>query len=149
MILEEYKDELKNKIISALAEFNGSYRKVSEKLGNVSNDIIRNVDIIHNKRYNYTEEGMGKPELRRYLVGRRNRFYTPEWNNKDPKIAKARQLYDDGKVEIVQALDGFHVLLYAIPRRVVDTKRKPYFSYIEDEKFKDVPEIQIEEDYEE
>ena len=92
------------------------------------------LDIVVNKKFNYTESGRGRPELQPWLIATRDKFTTARWDNTEPKIAKARELYDAGLVEMVHGYDGVNILLYAIPRRHPELERKAYFSYLPTEK---------------
>ncbi len=87
---------------------------------------VRNFDILTNKRYFTSEDGYGRANLRSFIISRR--YIDSDWPAMDDEaIAKARSDYDAGTIEVVTARDGFHQILYRIPRKVRDVKRKPYF----------------------
>lgn len=94
---------------------------------------VRFIDMVENGKFNYTPEGRGRPELQPYIVGIRDRDSSSTWDNADPKIAKAREYYDQGLIEMVTGIDGMNLILYAIPRQFPDADRSPYFSEIEEE----------------
>lgn len=98
-------------------------------------------NILIYKTHNYTDEGMGRQSLQKHLVARRNRFLTRGWNDEDKKIIKARELYDQGLVEMTTGIDGIYILLYAIPRKQPDGYRIPYFSEQTEEDFEDDTDI--------
>lgn len=76
------------------------------------------------------------PSLQRYIVGVKPR--TAEWardasgNQVCPKICKARELYQEGRVEMVTEQTKDLTILYAIPRRI-PKKPNNYFE-LENEK---------------
>lgn len=114
------------KILRALRDAKGRYSAVMNRYA-VSERTVISVDIKYNKRFNATEDGMGRPELQQYFVARRDIYKEGKWNNKDPKIQKAREDYDAGIAEMVTARDGFFFILYSIPRKTKDLPRN-YFS---------------------
>lgn len=59
--------------------------------------------------------GLGRPELRDFIVARRS-LRGPRWDNTDPNIAKARELYEQGHIDMTTGRDGTWEILYAIPR---------------------------------
>jgi hypothetical protein len=59
--------------------------------------------------------GMGRPELRDFIVARRS-LRGSGWDNNDPNIAKARALYELGHIDMTTGRDGSWEILYAIPR---------------------------------
>jgi len=65
------------------------------------------------------------PKLDRFLIASKN--VGAVWP-KSKEIAKAKQAYDRGEVEIVTGREGDTLMLYCIPRREIDKKRRPYFS---------------------
>ena len=68
--------------------------------------------------------GYGRPDLRPYLVARKQAHAA--WHNRDPEIVAARRAYDAGTHEMVTGRDGQWLLLYSIPRHVAAV-REPYF----------------------
>ena len=88
---------------------------------------VRNFDIIRNQKHHVSEDGYGKLSLRPFIISRR--YVDANWPALDDAvIAKAREDYDAGKIELVTGRDGFYQILYRIPRQVIDTKRKPWFT---------------------
>lgn len=59
--------------------------------------------------------GMGRPELQDFIVARRA-IRGPRWENSDPNIMKARELYEKGHIDMATGRDGSWEILYAIPR---------------------------------
>ena len=75
-----------------------------------------------------SEDGLGRQELRQYLVSRKS-VRDPKWPDEDAeKIELARDLYDDGIVEVCQGRDGNWMLLYSIPRAEPEEGREVYFA---------------------
>lgn len=62
--------------------------------------------------------GKGPPELRDHIVARR-RIRGPKWDNDEPAIALARDMYEQGRVELCSGRDGSWEILYAIPRKKI------------------------------
>ena len=93
--------------------------KVARKLGidvRLVWQVIENEDSQYLLMPNPTRfEGMGRPALRKYIVARKKS--TAEWDNLDPKVAKARKDYEAGAIEMATGRDGSWLILYAIPRR--------------------------------
>lgn len=123
--MKNYTEAERRQIVQTLNECKGNYEIAARKLG-INPSVVRWADVVVNKKFNATQDGRGRPELRAYIVAIRDIDATPTWDNSDPKIAKARQDYDDGKIEMVTGRDGMNLILYAIPRREVEV-RKPYF----------------------
>ncbi len=75
------------------------------------------------------EPGKGRPELVPYIVAIRDKEKEPLWDNTLPRIVKARELYEEGYVELITGYDSGNVILYAIPRkdRDLDPERIGYF----------------------
>lgn len=121
------KKEERVHILQTLADCKGDYVQAAKKLS-ISVDTISWVDMVENKRFNYTEAGRGRPELWKYIVAIRSVFETLGWRNNDKAIIKAREDYDAGKVELCTGRDGENLILYAIPRKVIAKGRKPYFN---------------------
>lgn len=65
-------------------------------------------------------EGWGRPEIRDFVAARR-RIRGPKWDNDAPEVSKARELYEEGWVDLATGRDGGWEILYAIPRK----KRQP------------------------
>ena len=69
--------------------------------------------------------GQGRPEMLKYLVGRR-RVTARQWDNSEPAVAKARADYEAGTHELTTGRDGGWLLLYSIPRKRIQP-RPNYF----------------------
>ena len=69
--------------------------------------------------------GLGRPEMQRYLVARRQ-VTARQWDNDLPEIAKARANYESGTIEMMTGRDGGWLILYAIPRKKT-SPRQDYF----------------------
>lgn len=69
-------------------------------------------------------DGGGHPPLRRFAIQRK--FVSDDWLVTD-EVRRARAAYDLGQVEIATGRDGDWLILYAIPRRKPDRRRRPYF----------------------
>ena len=130
--MKYFSQETRELVADSLKQHNGDQKKVASLMGLSMNE-VNWIDIVHNKRFNYTDEGMGRRDLRPWLIAHRDRFRTSGWDNNEPKIAKARELYDAGLVEMIHGFDGVNILLYAIPRRFPEVERAPYFTIIEEE----------------
>ena len=92
----------------------------------ISSVAVRNFDILRNHKHYVSDDGYGRPELRKYIISRR--YVDAEWPAIDDVIIeRTRQEYDKGKVDMTMARDGFYQVLYRIPRKHIDTKRKPWF----------------------
>lgn len=126
----ELSKEQEDHILEVLTKHRGSYSEVAKEL-RVPSGVVRQVDIVRNRKYNYTEAGRGPKHIQKYLIAT-TRTHTP-WDNENPLIKKAREDYDAGKIEMCTGRDGLNLLLYAIPRKMIDTTRKPYFSAVEEE----------------
>lgn len=126
--MQTFTEDQKALVAGHLLIEGGDLRKVAKKV-DMSVIEVQTINMIVNKLHNYTPEGNGRTELQPYLIGKLdlNQAET-KWDNKDPKIARARELYDLGHVEICQARDGMNMLLYAIPRKERDKFRYPYFA---------------------
>jgi hypothetical protein len=74
--------------------------------------------------------GFGRPELTRYIVGRR-KVSSRQWDNDDEKIALARSCYELGSHDMATARDGGWLILYSIPNR----SRQPRAGYFKPEVF--------------
>lgn len=122
--------ETKALVLEKLKLFKNDYYKVAAQTGMTVGQ-VRWIDAKENKTFNFTEEGKGRPELQCYIVAIRCREDTCEWDNADPKIKFARELYDQGIVELTYGYDGLNMIMYAIPRREKIT-RKSYFKLLEE-----------------
>lgn len=123
--MQFFSEEQKQLVIDTLRENKGDISRTAHQLG-MSEAQISWVDVIVNKKLTYIE-GKGRAELQPYIVAIRDKRFEPLWDNTNPKIAKARDLYDEGKVEMVTGVDGNNIILYAIPRRYPELDREPYF----------------------
>src|SRR5690606_5863894 len=88
------------KVLALLVEHNGNYDKVVSKTS-LSKQAVYWIDVIHNKKFNKTEGGLGPEHMKPYLVATRPADSILGWDNKDPKVMNARDLYDKGLVELV------------------------------------------------
>ena len=130
-MLSNIPEEKINKIVNLLDAHKGDYTKVA-KAANVGKILVYHVDVVHNKRFNRTEKGLGPENLQKYIIATREADDGIGWNNDDPKIKKARELYDEGVIEMATGRDGMNLLLYAIPRQFKDEGREPYFYPVEE-----------------
>ncbi|WP_419902156.1 hypothetical protein [Kiloniella sp.] len=90
---------------------------------------VRELDLTVGKRYFQSKDGKGRRELRKYIIAIRH--VDKLWKREDmAEISKHQVKYDQGEVELVQARDGFNIIQYSIPRKVVN-KPRPYFTYQE------------------
>lgn len=66
----------------------------------------------------------GRVELRKYMISRK----VPDgvWPQNET-IDRARRDYDAGRIELCQGRSQEYIFLYAIPRKIVVTRRHPYF----------------------
>lgn len=69
-------------------------------------------------------DGFGRPDLSPFLVARKKAWGV--WDNDDPKIADARDKYEQGTHEMATGRDGDWLILYSIPRKNPDP-RPGYF----------------------
>lgn len=130
--MQFFSEETKQLVMDTLRDNKGDIPRTAHHLG-MSEAQIRWVDVIVNKKFDLTVVGKGRPELQPYIVAIRDRNFEPVWDNDNPKIIKARELYDEGVVELTTGIDGDNMILYAIPRRFKDIDRLPYFSAEEEE----------------
>lgn len=124
-------DETKQLVIDTLRNNKGDERLTAHQLG-LSEAQVRWVDMIVHQKFDQAVKGKGRPELQPYIVAIRDKNFEPVWDNTNPKIQKARDLYDEGVVEVMTGVDGDNIILYAIPRRFKD-ERPVYFAHIEEE----------------
>lgn len=99
--------------------------KVARRLG-LPVRIIRDIHINDGQHCVVSEDGLGRPELRQYIIAIKH--VDDVWDNRDPKIMAARTRYDAGEVEVVTGRDGFNLILYSIPRKNPDPNRRVYFA---------------------
>ena len=128
--MQFFSDEQKKLVNDTLRENKGDIAKTANQLG-LSEAQVNWVDMIVNNKF-VAVKGKGRPELQPYIIAIRDKNFEPFWDNSNPKIKKARELYDEGRVEIVTGVDGDNIILYAIPRRYQDLDREPYFSNVEE-----------------
>jgi hypothetical protein len=75
----------------------------------------------------------GPEALMQFMIGRKP-IEDGEWCVEDSaSIEESRVLYDAGDVDMMQAKTTKFFILYAVPRRDRDLKRRPYFSVIHGE----------------
>lgn len=132
-----FSKEQQEQVVETLKEFKDDARKTAIFLGLTPKEVSW-IDIVANKKFNYTEEGRGKKELQPYIVAIRNRLDEPAWDNMNSRIVKARELYDAGVVEIIHGNDGVNIIMYAMPRRYPDMSRKPYFVAIDEDEYEPI-----------
>lgn len=125
--MKNFSDNQRDHILDTLKENKNDVEKTATQLG-ITPGQVRHIDIIENKRFNFTEDGQGRPELKPFIVAIRGRDDAKGWDNSLPKVKQAKELYDEGKVEMCQGMDGMNLILYAIPRKTIDTNRRPYFA---------------------
>lgn len=116
--MEYFSDKGKQFIKDYVDNCKGDIEKAAKDLGLSTSKIKWAIKTLHEKN------------LESYAIGKLPRASRQMWDNKDPKISKAREQYEAGEVEIVSGYTEDTVTLYAIPRKVKDTKRRPYFSLI-------------------
>lgn len=119
-----------NTIVQSLEDNDYSVFKVMKELV-ISRPLVEYVNMLRTKAYNMTPSGRGPVNLQKYLIASRLVFNSQgetgsSWDNKDPKIKKAREDYNNGLVEIVTGRDGLVMNLYAIPRET-QGKTRTYF----------------------
>lgn len=134
--MQFFSEETKQLVIDTLRDNKGDEARTAQQLG-LSEAQVRWVDVIVNKKFDMNVVGKGRPELQPYIVAIRDRNFEPVWDNENPKIIKARELYDEGVVEMATGIDGDNIILYAIPRRFKDEDRPPYFSAEDEEETND------------
>lgn len=108
-------DEDQKAVFFSLKKHRGDYEEVAKEL-RIPMRLVECVDVIWNKKFNYTPEGMGRPELQKYIVGVRDLSLFEGWDNTSLEIKIARQQYANGTVELCTARDGMKAILYSIPR---------------------------------
>ena len=121
-------------ILETLKSCSGNYEMAASQLA-ISASTIRRIDIIYNKKFNWTPEGLGRPELQQYIVAVRDREDTHTWDNTDQKIIEARMLHDAGIADMLTGNDGMNIILYSIPRPKPEVSRKNYFAPSAPEEF--------------
>ena len=70
--------------------------------------------------------GRGRPELEKFIVA--TKASDEQWNNNAPELQQCRARYEAGTHEMCQGRDGDTILLYSIPRAVVEP-RPGYFRH--------------------
>jgi len=78
--------------------------------------------------YEERHGGFGPQEKRQFSVARKKAWAS--WDNNLPEVARARQAYEEGTVELATGRDGDYTILYAFPRKHI-TPRPGYFNPIE------------------
>jgi hypothetical protein len=68
--------------------------------------------------------GRGRPELEKYIVATKNAV--DPWDNSLTELQQARARYEAGTHEMCSGRDGDTIILYSIPRAVVEP-RMGYF----------------------
>jgi hypothetical protein len=103
--------------------------KVAKAVGISTRDVLEIISDHGHKISEHIErhDGMGRHELREFLVARK--LAADSWDNDNPVIAGARADYEAGRVELATGRDGRWLLLYAIPRK----RRQPRPNYFKPE----------------
>lgn len=118
--------DTQNEVLKQLERTRGNFAEVARAM-NLTPQEVRNIDIVRNKKYNYTVEGRGRPELMKYIIAIKsvNAF----WDNSIPEVAAARADYEAGKTIMVTGRDGMNNILYSIPRKT-PVEPNNYFTLI-------------------
>ena len=116
--------EKQNHVLQLLKLYKGDYKEVARHTL-VPASVIKEIDIIKNKKHNFTEEGRGPKHLQKYLVARTRTHIA--WDNENNDIKQAREKVDQGKATMCTGRDGMYLLLYCFPKKVVELNPKPYF----------------------
>lgn len=119
--------ELREDIIRELRKFR-SPSKVAKNLGldirlilPIADELSAAPRVVRSEQF----DGMGRPELAPYIVGRKKAW--DRWDNQDPLIAQARADYEAGTHDMITGRDGDWLILYSIP--VLKKKPRPnYFT---------------------
>lgn len=125
--MKEVDQETRDRILETLKHNGGDYIAAAKSLA-LPAYLISMVDIVAYGKFNYTPEGKGPKHLQKYIVAIRSLYIHSGWDNANPAIVKARKDYDAGLVELATGRDGANIILYSLPRKQKDHKRKPYFS---------------------
>jgi len=123
-MLSKVTDKTKEKVLELLIKHNGDYETVA-RFARVNSRIVYWIDVLENKKFNKTQDGLGVPHLQPYIVATKDADDNRGWPNNSPKLKEARELYDRGLVELVTGRDGMKLILYAIPRRMPQDRKKP------------------------
>ena len=123
-MIENIPQQQRDHIVRVLKDNDGDYEQTARELV-IPPALVREVDIIENKRFNATPSGRGRPELQKYIVAIA-KMHEP-WNNRTKEIREARAAYEAGTHEMCQGRDGLNKILYLIPRKRKVKPRK-YFS---------------------
>lgn len=114
-----------DQILKRLEENKGNYTLTATEM-KISANAIRKLHLVSTKQFNATPEGRGPKHLQKYLVAVTKVY--EGWDNELPEIAKARQSYDEGKIEMCTGRDGLNLLMYAFPKKKPSMQNRPYFS---------------------
>lgn len=117
-------------IEEVLYEYNRLKRspyKTAKFVGITTREVLEIMDEHGHKISPITEryDGYGRPELQQFIVARK--LATAVWDNTDPDIAAARDAFEAGTIDMTTGRDGKWLILYAIPRKVVQP-RPNYFA---------------------
>ena len=96
-----------------------NYYRLARQYG-VQPDDIRNLLNPDTTFKKLTEDGLGRIELREYIVAVKQA--TDKW----PDLSETKAIYDEGKIEMCIGRDGENLIQYAIPRKW-PTKPRNYF----------------------
>lgn len=88
------------------------------------------LDVMVNQlgKWKQSDDGRGPRHLRKHIVAIRH--VDGDWPKNDA-IQIARRKYDNGDVEMAQGRDGFHIILYAFPRKRRAKRVNPWFARME------------------
>ena len=125
-MLTDITQEQKDQVIALLDKHGNNYDKVSKRV-RLNLQIIYWIDVMENGKHNKTDKGLGPEHLQPYIIATRAIDDRKGWDNTNPKIIKARELYDEGLVEMSTGRDGMTLILYCIPR-LDKEERKPLFA---------------------
>lgn len=122
----QYTEEQILQLKEELSRPNAKRDRVAKRFG-IDETRLRDFEINHMNRWVQSTDGWGRAELRKYAVARRH--VDGGWDPRSDKIKFAKDAYDRGVSEMCQARDGFWIVMYSIPRKIVDRNRLPYFSF--------------------
>ena len=122
--MKDMSEEQIKQILKVLAANGGDYERTGRDLL-LKADVIREVDIVVNKKYNATPRGMGPRHMEKYIVATTS--CNRPWDPTDPKIIEARKAYEAGTHTMTTGRDGITRIMYLIPLRK-KARSNNYFS---------------------
>lgn len=122
--MQDMSEEQKKQIMEVLKANGGDYERTGRDLL-LKADIIREVDILVNKKYSATPRARGPRHMEKYLVA--TTHCSVPWDAKDPAIIAARKAHEEGTHTMTTGRDGVTRLMYLIPLKKPAKKNK-YFS---------------------